>query len=229
MRLNSEKLKNLRKTKKTRGMILWLSFWGHCRGCEGRMSAGKRFIPLKTVKAFWGPLWRREGFSGWKPWAYFPLRKTRVVFSILENQRCVSHMKTKECICWRHCDGIVLAMAYGIPCASYGIPRHSLVDCHWDCSGDRPDDISAAAIAWADFFLSLFSFFFILLYIFLDCCWSACWFACWYPVADNAGSPYFVGFFEGRLLVDLLVEDFVACLLLSVLIMKMEMPTKPRK
>lgn len=44
------------------------------------------------------------------------------------------------------------------------------VDCHWDCSYDRPVDVSAAAIAWVDFFLSLFSFFFILLYIFLDCC-----------------------------------------------------------
>ena len=202
--------------------------WGHCRGVDGVVSVWKGFIPPKTVEAFWGPLWRREGLSSRKPWVHFPLRKTRVVFSILENQRCVSHMKTKECICWLHCSGIVLTMACGIPCVSSDIHWHSIGDCHWDCSGDCPVDVSAAAIAWADFFLSLFSFFFILLYIFLDCCWSACWSACWYPVADNAGSPYFVWFFEGRLLVDLLVEDFVACLLLSVLIMKMEMPTKTR-
>jgi hypothetical protein len=26
-------------------------------------------------------------------------------------------MKTKERVCWCHCDGIVLAMACGIPCA----------------------------------------------------------------------------------------------------------------
>ena len=59
------------------------------------------------------------------------LSETRVVFSILETQRRVSHMKTKECICWWHCDGIVLAMACGILCASSGIPRHPLGDCHW--------------------------------------------------------------------------------------------------
>jgi hypothetical protein len=95
------------------------------------VSIGKGFIPLKTVEAFLGRLWRQEGLSGRKPWVHFPLRKTRVVFSILENQRRVSHMKTKERICWWHCDGIVLAMACGIPCASSGIPRHPLRDCHW--------------------------------------------------------------------------------------------------
>lgn len=134
------------------------------------MSVRKEFIHLETVEAFWGPLWRREGLSDKKPWMHFPLRKTRVVFSILENQRRVSHMKTKRCICWWHCDGIVLAMACGIHCASSGIPQHPLGNCHWNCSYDRPVDVSTAAIAWADFFLSLFSFFFILLYIFLDCC-----------------------------------------------------------
>ena len=64
MRLNSEKLKNPRKTKKTRGMIFWLSFWGVCRGCEGGLSFWKGFIHPETVEAFWGPLWRRDDLSG---------------------------------------------------------------------------------------------------------------------------------------------------------------------
>ena len=183
------------------------------------------------MEVFWRPLWRREGLSGRKPWVhfpwgkpewYFPFWKTRGVFPIWK-PRSVSAGCIVVALYWQW--SVVFPVHLLV---SSGIPRHPLGDYHWDCSCDRPVDVSAAAIAWADFFLSLFSFFFILLYIFLDCCWSACWFACWSTVVDCAGSPYFVGFFEGRLLVDLLVEDFVACLLLSVLIMKMEMPTKPR-
>ena len=194
------------ETKKTRGMILWLSFWWHCRGCEGCLSVVKGFIPLETVEAFWGPLWRRDGLSGNRPWVHFPLRKPRVVFSILENQRRVSHMKTKRCICWLHCSGIVLAMACGIfctssciiPVSSWGLPLGLLRWSPW--WHQRSRNRMGRLFSFFIFFLFYSSIYILrlLLKCLLIClliyscrlrwkplfCWVfwgslACWFACW--------------------------------------------------
>lgn len=199
--------------------------------CEGIVGAVRARWALEKDLSLWKPWKRSEGRYGGERACLF---ENRGCISLWGNKSGIFHFGKPEAYFPYENQGVHLLVALWWHCAGNGlwyplcISRHPLGDCHWDCSGDRSDDISTAAIAWADFFLSLFSFFFILLYIFLDCCWSACWFACWSTVVDCAGSPYFVGFFEVRLLVDLLVKDFVACLLLSVLIMKMEMPIKPR-
>ena len=97
--------------------------------CEGIVGAVRVRWVLGRDLSLWKPWKRSEGRYDSERACLVEnrgyvirLSETRVVFSILENQRRVSHMKTKECICWWHCDGIVLAMACGIPCASSGIP-----------------------------------------------------------------------------------------------------------
>lgn len=203
--------------------------------CEGIVGAVRVWWVLGRDLSLWKPWKRSKGHYGGERAC---LIKNRGCISLWGNQSGIFHFgKPEACFPYEN-QGVHLLVALWGHCAGNGLWYSLCIVWHPSASSWR---LPLELLLWSScrcqhsrnrmgrlFSFFIFFLFYSSIYIFLDCCWSACWFACWSTVVDCAGSPYFVGFFDGRLLVDLFVEDFVACLLLSVLIMKMEMPTKPR-
>ena len=168
--------------------VLWrdLSLWKPWKRSEGRYGGEMAYLVIdRGCISLWGnPEW------------YFPFWKTRGVFPIWK-PRGVSAGCIVVALCWQW--PVVFSVH---PLVS---SRYPLEDCHWDCSGDRPVNASAATATVG----RLFSFFIFFLFyssiyilrLLLKClliclliyscrlrwkplfCWVfwgplACWFAC---------------------------------------------------